>query len=237
MPGKLIGISPPHEGRVYWLDTLRPMTVGRVPGNDVVLEHEATVSARHALIHFTSPHFSVEDLNSENGTYVNEYRVVGTAWPLRHNDRLRLGQAEFRFAVEVGRQLEVPPRQMERAGSYPAAYHAAAPPAHYGDDPRGETESYPDYAEEDDILPEHYAPAPKSHVTAGLLAMLFGIFGAHHFYMDRPERGWPVLLSGAFTCSAGWLLTFPLGVLQGILYLVAGQDEFERKYIRGRRFL
>ncbi|HXU80967.1 MAG TPA: FHA domain-containing protein, partial [Polyangia bacterium] len=50
------------------------VTVGRVQGNDVVLP-KGNVSKRHCRIYIQDGHFSVEDLKSTNGTYVNGRKI------------------------------------------------------------------------------------------------------------------------------------------------------------------
>ncbi len=55
------------------------VTVGRAPGNDLVLPHPS-VSSRHAQIAKTPDgKFQIRDLGSTNGTYINGVRVPGAA--------------------------------------------------------------------------------------------------------------------------------------------------------------
>ena len=50
----------------------RPVvTVGRAPGNDVILQHD-TVSARHAELRRHDTQWVVRDLASTNGTFVGD---------------------------------------------------------------------------------------------------------------------------------------------------------------------
>ena len=54
----------------YRLQTHRPFTVGRDPGNDIILRGPK-VSRHHAEIVFERGFFVLHDLASANGTYVN----------------------------------------------------------------------------------------------------------------------------------------------------------------------
>lgn len=55
--------------------------------------HLLGVSRRHAVIRQDREGYVIEDLNSNNGTWVNEERVLpGQSYPLAHGDQLRLGQ-------------------------------------------------------------------------------------------------------------------------------------------------
>jgi pSer/pThr/pTyr-binding forkhead associated (FHA) protein len=49
--------------------------IGRHPTNNLQLESE-TVSAKHAIIRHINNHWWIEDLNSTNGTYINNVRVT-----------------------------------------------------------------------------------------------------------------------------------------------------------------
>jgi CheY-like chemotaxis protein len=63
---------------------------------------EAGVSQRHAIILARSRFLTVRDMNSTNGTYLNDVRVpTNQDIPLEHSDRLRFGslEAQLMFAV------------------------------------------------------------------------------------------------------------------------------------------
>ena len=82
-PGQLF----PLEGGVAVL--------GRNPDCDIVLEVGA-VSRQHARILNVEGEYYVEDLNSRNGTFVNEQRVVGRQ-RLREDDQVRICDLVFVF--------------------------------------------------------------------------------------------------------------------------------------------
>jgi hypothetical protein len=55
--------------------------------------HLLGVSRQHAAINYVDGSFTIEDLNSSNGTWVNENRLApNQPRPLRNGDVLRLGQ-------------------------------------------------------------------------------------------------------------------------------------------------
>lgn len=71
------------------------ITIGRDPKNNVVL-NDKMVSRFHAEIQKIKADFFVTDLNSSNGTYVNNVRVPeGKYIKLKKNDRIRLGKNEL----------------------------------------------------------------------------------------------------------------------------------------------
>lgn len=69
-------------------------TIGRIDGNGIVVRN-ASVSRRHARLEATTTGYEVIDLESTNGTHVNEVRV--TRCPLQHEDLLVVGNTAFRY--------------------------------------------------------------------------------------------------------------------------------------------
>jgi pSer/pThr/pTyr-binding forkhead associated (FHA) protein len=82
----------------YRLQTHRPFTVGRDPGNDIILR-DPKVSRHHAEIVFERGFFVLHDLASANGTYVNGKRI--RVAPLTHGAKLRMGNSYGRFSEEL----------------------------------------------------------------------------------------------------------------------------------------
>ena len=73
--------------------TGRLIVLGRHWDNDVVIK-DPTVSRRHALIAETPRGFILRDLDSSNGTYVNEGAIGSVEHVLRSGSRIRLGASE-----------------------------------------------------------------------------------------------------------------------------------------------
>ena len=88
----LVAHGGPTSGMTMPL-TGRPITLGRRPDNDVVID-EPTVSRRHALIMETLSGFVLRDLGSQNGTFLNHAKIDQRENPLGHLDRIRLGGSE-----------------------------------------------------------------------------------------------------------------------------------------------
>jgi hypothetical protein len=99
--GQLIVESPSGNRRVYDLGN-KGAKVGRAKDkdNDVVLADDYRVSRQHAKITYDLENgYVVRDLNSTNGTYVNEEQVVQRV--LEHGDKIRIGRCELRFNSKV----------------------------------------------------------------------------------------------------------------------------------------
>jgi serine/threonine protein kinase len=73
-------------------------TLGRTQGNDIILPHP-TVSRYHARLEFRDGQWYLEDLNSSNGTCVNQVRIDRAA-PLMEGDELRLGDEIMDFGLD-----------------------------------------------------------------------------------------------------------------------------------------
>jgi len=74
-------------------------TVGRAPGNDVVIE-DAAVSAYHAKIERRDQTFWLVDLGSTNGSFVNGQKIREQV--VRHGDLLQFGETvRARFELET----------------------------------------------------------------------------------------------------------------------------------------
>ena len=81
-------------GDVYEVKEARCVVGRERTGADIVLR-DPNVSRRHAELMFTGSDWSIEDLNSTNGTLVNNRRV--TRCPLRNGDLLTFGLSTFEF--------------------------------------------------------------------------------------------------------------------------------------------
>jgi predicted component of type VI protein secretion system len=71
------------------------LTIGSAPDNDIVVE-DRTVSRLHAVFERLPGGWTVRDLGSRNGTFLNGTRL-GELTVLRPGDKVRLGSAEAIF--------------------------------------------------------------------------------------------------------------------------------------------
>jgi hypothetical protein len=70
-------------------------TIGRSPDCDIFLD-DVTVSRTHAVLVRAGDGFSIEDLGSLNGTYVNRRRIE-QATALENGDELQIGKYRLSF--------------------------------------------------------------------------------------------------------------------------------------------
>ena len=73
--------------------------IGRSADDGVQVQlGDSSVSRRHACIHSAGGQFAVEDLDSQNGTFVNRERIRRT--PLSSHDKITIGNQTFLFLVQ-----------------------------------------------------------------------------------------------------------------------------------------
>jgi hypothetical protein len=82
-----------RAGEAYVLERER-LTIGRSPDADVFLD-DVTVSRRHAVLTRRGRGFTIEDLGSLNGTFVNRRRV--DAKTLEDGDEVQIGKYKLTF--------------------------------------------------------------------------------------------------------------------------------------------
>jgi hypothetical protein len=97
-PGQacLIVRRGPAAGTKFLLDR-EVVTVGRHRESDIFL-NDITVSRRHAELHRDGDRYSVTDLGSLNGTYVNRSRVDSSK--LTNGDELQVGKFRLLFLAK-----------------------------------------------------------------------------------------------------------------------------------------
>lgn len=106
-------------------------TIGREPGNDVVVEN-LLVSGYHARIDQAGKEYVLTDLQSKNGTFVNGERVTSTK--LKNGDQILIGKHTLVFTLDPAEIAEDPKLTEEtmfievaQGVSKPSAEEAEAP--------------------------------------------------------------------------------------------------------------
>jgi pSer/pThr/pTyr-binding forkhead associated (FHA) protein len=84
--------------------TKSSLTIGRVDKNDIKIENLA-VSRQHAKIVQDGDRYIMEDLNSLNGTFVNEKKVMKCI--LRNGDEILVGKHTIVFVDEEEKPIEM----------------------------------------------------------------------------------------------------------------------------------
>ncbi len=95
--GLLVVRGGPTAGSSFRLDG-DETTVGRHPASDIFLD-DITVSRRHVTINRDRSVYTLRDVGSLNGTYVNRERC--DAATLQHGDEIQIGRYRLTFVERV----------------------------------------------------------------------------------------------------------------------------------------
>jgi len=98
MPPRLAAISGKLKGAIFALNE-ESLTIGRETSADLCIA-DASVSRRHSKIENQETGFVITDLESLNGTFVNDLPVRSRR--LEHGDRVRIGDSQFLFLMHEG---------------------------------------------------------------------------------------------------------------------------------------
>ncbi len=100
---KLVILNQGMTGRTFELNVERT-TVGRVEDNTLQIA-DGSVSSHHAEVLLRGTDIVVKDLNSTNGTFINNDRITEAV--LKPGQVLRLGQVELK--IDDGKPVTAPP--------------------------------------------------------------------------------------------------------------------------------
>ena len=79
----------------------------------------------------------------------------------------------------------------------------------------------------------------KDHIAAGLLAIFLGVFGVHKFYLGYNQAGFIMLavsiIGSVMTFGLAAAVIGVIAFVEGIIYLIKSQTEFDQIYVIGHR--
>src|SRR5918993_3244536 len=98
MSARLAAISGKLKGAIFALNE-ETLVIGRETAANLCIA-DASVSRRHSKIEKKENGFVLTDLDSLNGTFVNDVPVKSRL--LEHGDRVRIGDSQFLFLAHEG---------------------------------------------------------------------------------------------------------------------------------------
>lgn len=140
-----------------------PLTIGRTPDNQLVLNNPKT-SSHHAEIRPDGQGYSIIDLGSTNGTFINEQPLErNVPRMLNPGDTIRIGDLTFTYEASgtpgIGPTVYANPSQGNAPGYLPTV--AAPPPTAYGNvNAQQSYQQPPAYSSYPDAAQSPFAPPP-----------------------------------------------------------------------------
>lgn len=111
LAGMILKYTKPNGSLIEVALSDKPVTIGRSPKADIVLEDEKA-SRIHCGIRLDGSEFLLKDLASKNGTFLNNERVDST--PLTVGDKIRVGNTVFTLEKESAKGATTAFQEMEK---------------------------------------------------------------------------------------------------------------------------
>src|SRR4028119_1621082 len=105
IPTLIVQREDAPDEEIRWEQSV--LTIGRDPTNNLVID-DKRVSRRHARFERDDAGFYIHDLESTNGTYLNQQRISG-AQLLRNNDEVWVGDRVIIFRDPEATMKGTPP--------------------------------------------------------------------------------------------------------------------------------
>src|SRR5438270_1252939 len=108
------------------------LTIGRAQSNQLVI-NDPKASSRHAEIHPAGQGYTIIDLGSMNGTFVNDQRLnSGTPRLLNQGDAIRIGDTTLTYVVSGAQRMGIPTSDGSTVRADYGYQGPAQPPSHTG---------------------------------------------------------------------------------------------------------
>jgi tetratricopeptide (TPR) repeat protein len=114
-------VQGPKQGAWFTVAYQKEITLGRAATNSIILE-DNSVSRSHSVLQTTpAGGFTVRDIGSRNGTFLNEKKIQGEV-PLKHKDVIKIGIYSLRYLTkpleaQAAYRDEATPRVEEAEGT------------------------------------------------------------------------------------------------------------------------
>jgi pSer/pThr/pTyr-binding forkhead associated (FHA) protein len=95
-------LSGPLKGRKYFVKFDSPILIGRDNDAIIKIDQDDYCSRKHALIYWESDTCFIEDLNSKNGTLINDSEIRSKV-ELKDGDTIVLGHTKLIVSIRTNR--------------------------------------------------------------------------------------------------------------------------------------
>lgn len=155
----------PTPGKVFPVSG-ESFTIGREPGNGIVI-NDAEISRKHARMSQQGTTYTIEDLGSTNGTFVNGIRLTAPH-ALRPGEVIAFGE---QISVVFEAVVNADPNATMLSTAKPVVV-AAAPVSSPPQVSRPVSQPVPSYAGQVPAGPEPVTPAPKKRSSSVMIIIV-----------------------------------------------------------------
>ena len=96
--GTALIVASGHQAGTRYAITSEVVTVGRHPDSDIFLD-DITVSRHHVELAANATGYSIKDVGSLNGTYLNGERLEDNEASLTNGDELQIGKFKLLYLI------------------------------------------------------------------------------------------------------------------------------------------
>jgi TM2 domain-containing membrane protein YozV len=81
----------------------------------------------------------------------------------------------------------------------------------------------------------HFIVNNTNRIAAGVCGIFLGAFGIHKFILGYQKEGLTMLLVTICTLGCAYPIMHVIGLVEGIIYLCATDQQFEQTYVYGKK--
>ena len=170
----------------------RDIAIGRSPTCDIMLEDDQLVSRRHALLRYNGSEYTIVDLGSSNGTFLNEEETHEET-PLRDGDLIGIGEYEILYS----KSAPVSPDDSQAATQVTQDISGSRPAIEPAPEPEPAVEPAP--APQPEPEPVASAPEPAAPAMAATAAVAASQATEYETMAPAPQQPQPAQTSAAET--------------------------------------
>ena len=171
------------KGKSFYVTEGKPLSLGRSSAADIALS-EPRISRIHCRFTHDGKHIMLTDLNSTNGTYVNERKIKSV--PLTDQDAIRIGETVITMRVEAGAEPEAKRRPEPVEG--PAEKEPERPKRPAAEAPESAPRKRPAAKAEEDASVGEGVRAPERPAPRKPADAEGGVMGLFDKWLDEPQK-------------------------------------------------
>ena len=173
------------KGKSFYVTEGKPLSLGRSSAADIALS-EPRISRIHCRFTHDGKHIMLTDLNSTNGTYVNERKIKSV--PLTDQDAIRIGETVITMTIEAGAEQPEAKRRPEPVEGAPEK-EPERPKRPAAEAPEPAPRKRPAAKAEEDAPVAEGERTPERPASRKPADAEGGVMGLFDKWLDEPQKG------------------------------------------------